>query len=317
MNPFNHAIYNSIPFFDDSVTPALTVNDVTENSLYWPHVYRAVDWPEITTNKNYFILYSTDHDLDSSSTGGGIWWGEFDSFTETGITGFIEKGLIIEGYQAETPWLIRIPTSVSGLANDTIFLYYHTYQSPGYVIDQETQLITTTGGELHTATWTLRDKPLNPPLTGEDHLGYSRPFFRADNSLITHHLYDSNDFQGGKVSESIDGLSFSRIAQFDATENMPAGSYFNRIQIAPFNHNNTLYGFINMKGENAGIAIVKLDTTTYLPSEFVKSILYYDIRDLRVYIENGVANFFLKQGTSQDNGKPYFLWKYELSNILI
>src|SRR5690606_13724923 len=73
--------------------------DVTPNSIYWFRPYLSSEFPEITCDKTYLFLYSTDH--DSGGGGGGIYWGKGNNLD---CSDFEELGLIIEGYQAETPF---------------------------------------------------------------------------------------------------------------------------------------------------------------------------------------------------------------------
>src|SRR5690606_24837432 len=110
-------------------------------------------------------IYSSDH----APSGGGIAWGECDDLMGTG---FVEKGVIISGNQAETPILLHVPLSVSGLSEDEVFLYYHTSAGePGNDGKQQTRLITCSGGVLHNTQWTDRGRPLG--LYNDDsHTGY-------------------------------------------------------------------------------------------------------------------------------------------------
>src|SRR5690606_35158952 len=159
---------------------------------------------EIITTKPYFVIYSSDH----STTGGGIAWAECD---DVYFNGFVERGLIISGNQAETPWLVRIPTSASGLTTDTIFLYYHTVMGePGNDNKQQTRLITSTGGLLDTATWTDRGR-LVGIYSDDVHTGYCRVFRRDDGTYLANHLTVGGASPKTYISESTDGLAFTRL----------------------------------------------------------------------------------------------------------
>jgi hypothetical protein len=132
------------------------------NEFLWFRPYLSTDFPEVICNKKYFYLYATDHD----SNLGGIYWGEGDNINGTD---FDELGLIIEGFQAETPFLVR-DDSVQD--NEVIHLFYHTGGSEqGNNGKQQTRLLTTSGGELHIANWTDRGRPLGLE-AGENHTGY-------------------------------------------------------------------------------------------------------------------------------------------------
>ena len=290
-----------------------TVADTALSSLFWPHVYKSSDWPEITTSKPYFVLYSTDH----STGAGGIYWGEMD---DPEFTGFVELGKIIDGNQAETPWLSRKPTSESGLTTDTIFLYYHTYgHDPSAPSNQETQLITTTGGALHLATWTTQAKPLGL-VPGENHTGYLRDWKRGVGDYIAHHVYNGTDNQGGKVSSSSTGLSYVREIQFNATEAMGAGEFYERQTLTVFTRNSTLYSFLKYTDSlgDTHVGLVKLEEDYYLPIKFLASIVSFpDLRDVRVYIEGDLAYIYMKAGLAadMDNSEPFQLFKYNLTNV--
>ncbi|UAB84971.1 hypothetical protein INR75_02775 [Zunongwangia sp. SCSIO 43204] len=291
--------------------PVFEYSNTSLDTLYWPQVYLSSEWPEFTTSKPYFILYSTDHNSDL----GGIVWGEFDGFENGFMKNFVERGVVFTGYQIETPFLMRIPNAVSGISEE-IFLYCHTNTAEaGNNGIQQTRLYTTSGGDaIHECTWTDRGRPLGLE-SGENHTGYLTVFQREDGKYIGNHQYDGFNPEFGKISISDDGLNWTRLQQFDGTENMPAGSYFNHSQINPFTYNSQLYAFVNQKDADPGIALVKLDTDTYLPSEYVSKLFDETIRDLRVFIENGKAYCMYKKGTSAANNYPYHNFVYDLEEI--
>jgi hypothetical protein len=256
---------------DNPVIVKIEDTSVTETTMMFPMTYKSSDFPELTTSKDYFMVYSTDH----STGGGAVFWAEMD---DPEGSGFIEKGEIVSGYQCESPFLIRIPTAESGLTSETIFLYYHTFNEPGNAIDQETRLITTAGGaELHLCTFTDRGRPLGVSGT-DNHTGYCKVFKRGVNDYLAHHSTSQNS--GGKwgYSTSTDGLTFTRVSSdVSRTANMPAGTEMPvRTRIFPFTKNSTQYGFVWYQNTGAGyhdgfLGLFTLDTN-YLPISFIKQV---------------------------------------------
>jgi urease beta subunit len=302
----------------ESIDPAaFTIAQATSPTLFWPNVYKSSDFPEVTTTKPYFILYSTDH-----STGdGGVWWGEFDSYSGNVLTGFVLRGQIFTGNQIETPFLIKIPTSESGLATETLFLYTHTNatDSGNVAGAQETRLHTTTGGLLHTATYTDRGRPLGI-LAGENHTGYLRVWKRGVNDYIGHHIYDGTvPTSQGKISTSTNGLVWTRGQIFYGNEGLPTGGVFERSTLDSFKRNGKVYGVFLYKDVNLDkfLAIAELNPTTYLPQTFIKTLFRVNVRTCRTYVEGDTAYILYKIGTDGDvnNANPYYLYKYNLTNL--
>lgn len=283
-------------------------------SLYFPQIFKSSDYPEITTTKAYFVLYSTDHD---ASIGGKIAWGQFDSFSGNSLFGFVESGIIKSGFQAETPFLIRIPTSESGLATETLFLYYHTDNTdPDNAGFQQTHLMTTTGGLLHTATWTDRGKVLGI-IGDENHTGYLRIHKRGVNDYVAIHLSKAGDPGQAKYSTSTNGLAFTRQSIVERTLNMPSGAIFARIDIFPFMKESILHGFIIYTiASKKYLALVTLDTN-YLPLVF-KKILFSktNLRSLGLHIEGEIAYILYKEGiNNDDNLYDYKMIKFKISEL--
>lgn len=298
---------------------ALSPADVTHDSLYWPVIYKSSDWPEITTTKDYFVIYSSDH----AAGAGGVYWGQFDNFNGGILNGFVESGLIVGGSQAETPWLMRIPTAESGLASDTIFLYYHTDTSDADNAGiQETHLITSTGGTLHTATWTERNQSDGDNVlgveSGETHTGYLRVFKRGVSDYVGLHLAIGGSPGTFKYSTSTDGINWVRQGTYSKTANMPVGGEYQPLYVHPFTYNATLYGFIQyMENSVWYLAIATLDNN-YIPSGLEKTIFRYDeLRDSEVYIEGDTVRVLYKKGVDNaDNLHPFKLITYKLSELL-
>jgi hypothetical protein len=165
---------------------------------------------------------------------GAICWGECDLLN---LSGFIERGMIIAGYGSETPHLELSPDDPDG---QTVHLYYHPgtpHPDSGGI--QQTRLLTTTGGFLHTATWVDRGKVLgitayetaNPTV----HTGYLVTFPQIDGTLVGVHVTKGADFPTASgttkvgVSTSATGRSWTRINEnIGGTAFMP---YFRQFHI--------------------------------------------------------------------------------------
>ena len=159
--------------------PVMTAADVTAATIYWFRVYAAADFPEVTTAKDYFSLWSTDHAPDD----GGIWWGDFDNLDLSDLT---EQGLIWDAAdtiaaggpatasQTETPLLVRNPDDPNGR---TLYLYFHE-EGSNTGGTQETRMISSAGGVLHAAAWTFEGNVI-PSTAVTEHTGYARVERRA------------------------------------------------------------------------------------------------------------------------------------------
>lgn len=214
---------SEIPEIQDVETPTLVVPiaNLTATSVYWFRAYPTSMLPNMTWTTDYFFLWSTDHDAGD----GGVWWGrgnnlDCSDFEEASATP------IIDGYQAETPK----PYYFAGETRPT-YLYYHTIgtnpiNSPSI---QQTNLITTASGELHSATWTQESNPLGNQV-GDAHTGYLN-FWEQDNGDLkgTHFKVGSSlptlpTYQYSVLAS--DGLSATRGDTFDGTDLMPSGFYW-------------------------------------------------------------------------------------------
>lgn len=211
---------------DNSITPVVALSTFTPSTIYWFSPYKASDFPEVTCDKNYFFLYSTDHDGGD----GGIYWGKGDNLD---LSDFQELGLIIDGYQAETPFLYRF----SGETRP-IYLYYHTsITDPANSGIQQTRLITTTGGLLHTATWTQETNPITPE-GGDDHTGYLK-FWDNGISLkgvhyVTQILAGTSDGSQYYSTVSSDGLTLTRGEMVDIYSPSLPASRMNQLSFGRF-----------------------------------------------------------------------------------
>lgn len=199
-----------------TLTEALLVSSLTSTSVYWFRPYLAADYPEVTCDKTYFFMWSTDH-----NSSGGIWWGKGNNLD---LSDFTELGQVVASvYSNETPFLMRFSGNAEPLS-----LYYHSDATdPENSGIQETRLITTTGGLLHTATWTDRGNPLGSE-AGDQHLGYFKAWDNGVNKIGIHYKKGSNNSTGfiGEWQYSIlaaDGYSVTRGDLFDVTANIDSG----------------------------------------------------------------------------------------------
>lgn len=285
--------------FANGTTLVLNSADLGLETLGWPYLHKSSDFPQVTTTKAYFFLYSTHHD----AAGGGIYWAECDDLNYSNIE---VRGQIVSttNYQAEFPWIMNIPTAESGLA-DTIFLYYHTNANdPSNTSGaQETHLITSTGGELHTATWANRGKPLGLA-AGENHTGYLRIWKRGVNDYLAHHLGVATAGGAAKISTSTDGLTWTRLDTLDYQAPNAISKTFERWSIWPFTKSGTKYGIIYyLNASNEGkFALVTLDDNNE-PATFIKDIL-----DITSYV-NSLAGFSYR--TENDVVNIYFNTSYD------
>lgn len=300
--------------YDTDVPAVVSYPDNTLNfspsvldSLYWPGIYKSSDWPLVETSKPYFTIYSSDH----STSGGGIAWGECDDLMGNG---FVEKGVIVSGSQAETPILLYVPLSVSGLSEDEIFLYYHT--SAGEVGNdgkQQTRLITCSGGVLHNTQWTDRGRPLG--LYNDDaHTGYATPRFNSNGKIVASHLTIGGSNPKFYTSISDDGLTFTRVVE---TTNLTVDGYaYLKNEVRDFKWNNILYGFVCLRvGGLIKIAVATLDDN-FIPSSIVYMIdKFYDIRQMMINVEGSIAYIRFKGGDNTNRFEPYYQITCDLTQL--
>jgi hypothetical protein len=173
-----------------------TANTAGFPSLYYPKVYLSEPFKAYFSGitKDYIVLYSTNHSGGGATptpANGAIAWGECDL---PNLTGYVDKGIIIAGYQSETPSIIINPNDPNG---HHIWFFYHPDtshpDSGGY---QQTRLLTTAGGvNLHDATYTDRGKILGftaGELTlSTPHTGYADAYLEDDGSVTVFHVTKS------------------------------------------------------------------------------------------------------------------------------
>lgn len=297
--------------YDNDVPAVVSYPDNTLNfttteldSLYWPGIYKSSDWPMLDISKPYFTIYSSDH----STTGGGIAWGECDDVLGNG---FVEKGVIVSGSQAETPILLHVPLSVSGLSEDEVFLYYHTSAGePGNDGKQQTRLITCSGGVLHNTQWTDRGRPLG--IYNDDaHTGYATPRFNSNGKIVASHLTIGGSNPKFYTSISDDGLVFTRSIQ---TTNLTVDNYqYLKNEVRDFKWNDILYGFVGLRvGGLIKIAVAILDDN-FIPSSIVYMLdKFYDIRQMMINVEGSIAYIRFKGGDNTNRFEPYYQITFNL-----
>ena len=284
--------------------PVLTVADVTLDSHFYLQIYKSSEFAEITTTKDYFCIFSSAH----NNSLGGVWWAECD---DAKLTGFVERGLIIDGDQSESPFLIKIPTSESGLTTDTLFLYYHTDTTEtGNDGKQQTRLITCDGGLLHTATWTDRGRPLG--IVGTDnHTGYLKIIKRGVSDYVGFHLTEGGGSPESYISTSTNGLSFTRTKHLiNGYEYDGMGSLTQRLVfegesyvICPLN-NWEQVGIFKHDYYFRPITLV-----TYTP--FIA-----DIYDITYYVENNILTMLYKSNQSGGGSGEYEPYNYKEFDLL-
>ena len=204
--------------FSDIETPVEVLEigtDITPTSLYWLRPHLASDFPSVTCDKTYFWVYGSDHDIGS----GGIYWGKGNNLD---MSDFEELGLIISGDQAETPFA----DFYTGTTNP-FHLYYHVDAgAPGSGGVQRTRVITTTGGLLHTATYTASAGVLGAE-TGDQHLGYMKYWdVNGVKKAIHYKTGASLPDNIGTWQKSViasDGFSATRGDLYDVTNGMTEG----------------------------------------------------------------------------------------------
>lgn len=292
---------------------AFQVSQTPDTSIHWPLIYKSSEWPEVTTTKDYFIIWSTAH----SGSAGGLYWGEMDA---PDMSGFVYNGLIISGDQAETPQLVRVPVAKSGLpAGEELFLFYHTDASEtGNGGIQQTRLQTSTGGVLHTATWNDRGRPMGLQ-AGWDHTGYCRVFYRPNSDdYIAFHLADIGGETGGGDAwyeqYSNDGLNWTlgrRItdSQYGYTHAMNTIPF-----ILPISYNGSDYIIAGGISNDATPCIFSGDQ--YLrPTTLIASSQYTGHAAPDSYYHEGDFIHVLVRGNELGELSDYYYYKFDLRNL--
>ena len=172
-------------------------------SLYFFKIYPSAPFKAYFSGitKDYIVTYSTDHAGDGAAavpSNGAIGWGQCDNLM---LSGYEDKGVIIAGYQSETPSLIINPRDPNG---ENVWLFYHpshTYPDAGGY--QQTRLWTTAGGtDLNHTTYTDRGKVLgldSIELTYDSpHTGYADVYMEADSSFTV--MHNEKGWTGSTIS---------------------------------------------------------------------------------------------------------------------
>lgn len=178
--------------------------------------YKSEDFPEVTVDTAYFFIYSTDHEDPEK---GKCAWGKGNDLN---LSDFQEMGTIVSGYQAESPYLIRIPADECG-DSEVLHFYYHTFKEPGYTVPQEDRLWTSSGGVLHENIWTDRGRPI--PLNtsrGEDHGGYLKLYKRGFKDYVGMHLTKGGLPPEIRFVHTTDGRNFTQGTIYDIFKDAPA-----------------------------------------------------------------------------------------------
>lgn len=311
-NTFQNYLYgeNKDISYPQDVIDISTLSILPKDVL-WFRPYLAADFPEITCDKKYIFIYSTDH----SSTAGQIWWGKGDDIN---CSDFAEQGIILtNAYQCESPYLMRVPEMSGG---EVVCLYYHTDASdPSNSSRQQTHLITTSGGVLHTATWTQRGTVLGGT---EPHTGYLKLYKLGAANYKGVHLTTSGIPQNYAFSTTTNGLTFTRGAAYNKSAflettqqyKITTGYMFNKYgkwwyigNIAPVTFSGqTTFCLIRLNDDLTPYMLCKLLNN----GEGITIVTNKVQGDLEVYIEGDIAYLFWKQGNYIKNSK------YELSNLL-
>lgn len=250
-----------------------TANTAGFPSLYYPKVYLSNPYKAYFSGitKDYIVLYSTNHAgglATPTPANGAIAWGECDT---PDLTGYVDKGIIIAGYQSETPSMLINPNDPNG---HHIWFFYHPEathpDSGGY---QQTRLLTTTGGvDFNTASYTDRGKILGFT-AGElalsvPHTGYTDAYLEDDGSVTAFHVtkgWADNTIEGVPnvgISTCVgNNYTFTRNASdIDITSYMPAGRQFHVGPSIFFMRNNLQYAI----GRNASLIINDVNTNNYI-----------------------------------------------------
>jgi hypothetical protein len=286
-----------------------TATQTSLNTIWWFTPYLASDFPELTFTKTYFFLYSSDHDAGD----GGIYVGEGD---ELDLSDFVELGLVIDGYQTETPYLYRFPSNTR-----KIHLYFHTAASdPANGGIQRTRLVSTNSGSLHDSTWTTETNPLGSE-AGDQHLGY---FTFWDNGTILKGVHFKRGaglvgYLDGTDQYSVlasDGLSSTRGAIVDRYFNLFGSSRYPQLSVGKFFKKYDQWWWIgNTRYTAAGFPDNPTPTDGGVRMVLCKANEDFEITEFITELAgNGKYWFFYIDGTSLAPGDT--LHCYECINVL-
>jgi hypothetical protein len=311
MNAFNHANLAILGGLEDLSLRITSGQQTTLTSISWFNAYKTSEFPEVVCDKTYFFLYSTDHDAGS----GGINWGKGDNLD---LTDFVEVAQIFNGYQAETPKLIRVPLAENP-DTEVLHLFYHTNSTdPENEGIQQTRLKTSEGGaELHLMTWVDRGNPLGV-VTGENHTGYFMPYLRGVNDWIGVHITKGGLPQPWFFSTSTDGRTWARGSQIDTIQGTENGYFAQLSEGKYFNYLNEQWWIGQIHPETGGLTdadrlliIAKSDSDYNTISQ--QAILNNQDENIRysVYIDtNNKAHVYLTNPVSK-----LYHGVYDLENL--
>ena len=244
------------------------------------------------------------------SGAGGVYWAECDDLE---LTNFVERGVIVIGYQAEAAFIYLKSNDIDG---DIIHLTYHpndTFPSESY---QQTRLLTCTGGLLHTATWTDRGKVLgliSPPGT-ENHTGYLIVETLGASSLVGIHTTKGSTTtpsppnRQGKSTDT-DGRAYTRISSdLDMTSYMPYKRYQHHMGGKFFDRGGTQYLVTRQLTydndfENQRLSIFGCDGD-YVVTSFIGNISIPDggngIRTANYYLDGDTLHIYYNTATKTE-----------------
>lgn len=302
-------ITNIIKEQSKQITPILFSNkiqvsvDSVLDSFLWVYPYLTSDFPEITCDKKYFFLYSPDHD---QTLVGGLTMAKGDYLD---LRDFEEIGIIRTGHQAETPLLKRFPNE-----DRPIFLYYHTIDTNPINLcggnNQETNLMTTTGGDLVNSIWTDETNPLDCQGTvdgvAQNHTGYLN-YWNIEGNLIGYHSFGNSGgtsyYQKSTTSNGKNWFHNNPYSKEDVSFGNNRWYQLNRM--TPFKRKNGWYAIVQSAdidtnisgGDNAAgqLHIVKLDDRGNI-TEKLFDLTEANIQPATVYIEGNTAHIYKNTG---------------------
>jgi hypothetical protein len=170
----------------------------TSGSIYWPYVVDARAALGSAAMDEFYMYYSTDHELTHSLS--GIWLAtgptELGPWTGQGRVYIDNTG----GLQTETGSVIWNPDE------NLFFMYYQQAHATGGVGDQQTCLATSPDGKTWTRVGIIMDIVAGQQ-PGDGHCGYFKPY-RAGGQWIAYHLYGGGDYPHFAISRSADGRTW-------------------------------------------------------------------------------------------------------------
>lgn len=294
--------------------------DTTSASFLFFNIYKASEFPSITTDKPYFVIYANDHGPISGTTV-GLFWGDCD---DRDLTNFTERGLInvpnAQNYQAETPYLIEEPDDPNG---KPLRIYWHTGDTdPENVPEgiQNTRLaISAGGGYLHNLVWEDKGNPLTKQ-TDESHLGYLTPYRISSMNFKAYHAIGGDESPlAGKigVSTSTDGgITYTREKYLNSFTGIPAGWRVDLNYGKVFDYNGKTYSITHRVAvgdqdisKNASkIALFRINADESV--SWIRDLFPYVIRRMSVSIENDVAKIYFTRPRNK-----LFIETFNLSDI--